>query len=151
MTWPWGAGGFLMVGQTIMKMKKNEHKIFVPTLCLILLILVSSALANDPAGISKPAAFQIVLKDVLDESMEGKWVYVAREAVKADTEIKAFNKIVKSPPFDGWFFFIDDHPWANWEHPCRYVFVNGATGEYRIIPARMPPPKTKKDSTMLLV
>ncbi len=71
--------------------------------------------------------------------MEGRWVHVAVETVKANAEIKAFNKIVKSPPFDAWFFFIDDHPWANWEHPCRYVFVNAATGEYVIIPVSMPP------------
>ena len=120
-------------------MKKNGHKIFVTIICLIVSILISPAIADDQAGISKSAAFQAVLQDVLDGSMEGKWVYVAREAVKAEAEIKAFNKTVKSPPFEGWFFFIDDHPWANWEHPCRYVFVNGATGEYRIIPARMPP------------
>ena len=23
-----------------------------------------------------------------------------------------------------WFFFIDDHPTARWNHPCRFVFIH---------------------------
>jgi len=120
-------------------MNERREKIFISILCLIFSILISPVLANDQAPLSKSVAFQIVLNDILGGSMEGKWVYAAKEAVKPETEIKAFNKIVKSPSFDGWFFFIDDHPWANWEHSCRYVFVNTITGEYQIIPSSMPP------------
>jgi uncharacterized repeat protein (TIGR02543 family) len=33
-------------------------------------------------------------------------------------------------PFERfWFFFVDDRPGANWNHPCRYVFVAEDGGE----------------------
>lgn len=40
---------------------------------------------------------------------------------------------------DSWFFFVDDAPGANWEHPAHYVLVNRATGAIRSLPARTPP------------
>ena len=36
-------------------------------------------------------------------------------------------------PFDNNFiFFVNDHPFANWNHPCRYIFIDTITGGYNI-------------------
>ena len=40
---------------------------------------------------------------------------------------------------DSWFFFVDELPGANWEHPAHYVLVSKGTGAVRTIPARIPP------------
>jgi hypothetical protein len=37
-----------------------------------------------------------------------------------------------------WAFFVDDAPEANWEHPCRYIFVL-ENGEIVEVPETAPP------------
>ena len=37
-----------------------------------------------------------------------------------------------------WAFLIDDFPQANWEHPCRYVFVH-VDGTLSIVEETAPP------------
>jgi hypothetical protein len=39
---------------------------------------------------------------------------------------------------EGWLFFIDDRPGANWEHACRYVFV-GRGGNVEVVAGQTPP------------
>ena len=47
---------------------------------------------------------------------------------------------VCSNPYDrGWFFFVDDHPSANWSHSCRYVFVTEDASEFTVFYATEPP------------
>ena len=43
-----------------------------------------------------------------------------------------------SPFADGWFYFVDDQPYANWSHPCRYVFVSGDMSAYVIVYSNEP-------------
>jgi hypothetical protein len=38
-----------------------------------------------------------------------------------------------------YFFLIDDHPTANWGHPCRYVWVNEADGSLTCEAHNSPP------------
>jgi hypothetical protein len=40
---------------------------------------------------------------------------------------------------DSYFFFVDDAPGANWEHPAKYVFVNAKTGAVQQVSANTPP------------
>jgi len=84
--------------------------ILLTALFLSVSFLVPYAMALDEPVISKSRAFEFVFENVLNGVPKGKRVYGTGEVVKAKTEIKAFDKIVKSPPFDGWFFFVDDYP-----------------------------------------
>ena len=56
-----------------------------------------------------------------------------------NTSIRSLVEPVMSPPYESWFFFVDDMPLANWEHPCRYIFVNVKTGDYELLSKRRPP------------
>ena len=40
---------------------------------------------------------------------------------------------------DSWFFFVDDAPGANWEHPARFVLVDKETGKVRVTHVKTPP------------
>ena len=40
---------------------------------------------------------------------------------------------------ESWFFFVDELPGANWEHPAHYVLVNKDTGVTRSVPVKTPP------------
>jgi hypothetical protein len=35
--------------------------------------------------------------------------------------------------------FVDREPLANWGHPCRFVLIDGDTGEITTLEARFPP------------
>lgn len=45
------------------------------------------------------------------------------------------------PPAPEWAFFSDDLPEANWEHPCRYIFVGGTPERphINVTPDTLPP------------
>ena len=89
-------------------------------------------------GISKMDAYNLVISELLNGSTEGKWVYVDPKPVKAGTTIESWRSSIELPRKEGWFFFIDDNPMANWAHPCRYVFVDLA-GKITLYEATMPP------------
>ncbi|NLJ82582.1 MAG: hypothetical protein GX330_05595 [Bacteroidales bacterium] len=38
-------------------------------------------------------------------------------------------------------YFIDEYPYANWTHPCRYLFVNKDNGQVHEIKTKTPPDK----------
>ncbi len=43
-------------------------------------------------------------------------------------------------PFERFYFaFVDDVPRANWEHPCRYVFVSEDATSFAVLYKMMPP------------
>ena len=88
--------------------------------------------------LSKMDAYDLVISQVLNGSTEGKLVYVSSEPVKAGTIIESWYSSIELPQKEGWFFFVDDHPSANWEHPCRYVFVD-LTGKMTVYKATTPP------------
>ena len=88
--------------------------------------------------LSKMDARNLVISQVLNGNTEGKLVYVSSEPVKAGTIIESWYSSIELPQKEGWFFFVDDHPSANWEHPCRYVFVD-LTGKMTVYKATTPP------------
>ncbi len=40
---------------------------------------------------------------------------------------------------DSWFFFVDEAPGGNWEHPATYVLVGRTSGKLTTVAARTPP------------
>jgi hypothetical protein len=109
--------------------------------CAVLALLMGTSLAwaNSNSAVTREAAYEIVLQQGLNGNAEGKIVLGTSNPVPPNTGIKTWKGTVMLPNAEGWFFFIDDHPFANWEHPCRFVFVNIETGEYTEIPYRAPP------------
>lgn len=69
-------------------------------------------------------ASEALVERVLGGSTEGLRVSGRLAPVDA-AEIAVFNREGPvSPPWPScWLFLVDDEPAANWEHPCRYVFL----------------------------
>lgn len=44
-----------------------------------------------------------------------------------------------SPSFDSYAFFIDEYPYQNWGHPCRFLFVNIENGAISTDVCLFPP------------
>lgn len=103
----------------------------------LLLNYISSA--QTLLNISKDEAWNIVKEKVLGNNTKGIEVYVSPKVLGACTTVPTVVDIENSPPFDSWFFFIDDMPLANWSHPCRYVYVDVCNGTYSIKDMKFPP------------
>lgn len=108
-------------------------------LLITLLCSFASLNAQNSSSLSKENAWQLVKKQVLKDSTEGKIIYMSDEPLSAGSSIPSFLRTEHSPLYKAWFFFIDDMPEANWDHPCRWVFVNVGNGAYEIRDRRNPP------------
>jgi len=84
-------------------------------------------------------AFQIVKETVLTDGQENLPVYGTKGVLPAGTRLETFGDPVTTLESPAWFVFIDLHPGANWEHACRYVFVDPGTGAVRTLDATRPP------------
>lgn len=89
--------------------------------------------------ITKCEAWQIVKSQVLKGDTSNINVYASNSTYKANSSIRAILRTEKTPDFTSWFFFIDDDPYANWEHPCRYIFVNAEDGTFIVRNNTRPP------------
>ena len=56
-----------------------------------------------------------------------------------EVTISSWRNKIPFPYEKAWFFFLDDHPNTNWEHPCHYIFVNYEDNQYEIIQETSPP------------
>lgn len=78
------------------------------------------------------------LQALLDESVildfQSKIILVSKDAAKAGQTISTARGEVITAGSEGWFFFVDDHPIANWDHPCRYIFIS-RSGNVEIVDA----------------
>jgi len=100
----------------------------------------ASVLFGQPALIGSPEeAFDAVVGDIGHGNVDGLGIFVSREILPEGTVITNYKGPFYALQQAQWFVMIDDHPGANWEHPCRYVFVDPETGESQIIEATSPP------------
>ena len=80
----------------------------------------------------------------------GQTSYVSKEFVKPNTTIPANYHTYLSPGYTSWVFFIDDVPFGNWSHPCRYAYVNVENGKYDVSDGTWPPTSLEKDFKLLV-
>ena len=95
-------------------------------------------------------AKRLVVDDILGGDISGKAIYMVKSPISEGTIARGWRPKVQTfvMPFDrGWFFFIDDHLMANWEHPCRYVFIDYQATEYREFEAYTPPEVWEKSTS----
>lgn len=117
----------------------------VQVLCssVFLIFLLLAPLAD--AQISTPvAARDYVLDDLLQGETAGKRILVHPDLLAAGTEIHAWHTIPLVTPAEGYVVFIDDFAYANFEHPCRYVFVDPTFGATQVVENRTPPREMAK-------
>ena len=84
------------------------------------------------AQVSRDSAYAILKTDILDSTWIEKEIFSTTEVLHfGDTVSSSFgNKLFLVPYSDCWFFFVDEKPFANWCHGCKYVFINKETGDY---------------------
>ncbi len=87
---------------------------------------------SEKTEITQEMAWQIVKLIVLRNHLDNIDVYVSKEPIHPNTTIECYYSTELSPNYTSWLFFIDDVPFGNWGHPCRYVYVNGVGGKCEI-------------------
>jgi hypothetical protein len=104
-------------------------------LSLCVLVLAGGVLASP----ERNAVLDRVVDEVLDGQLDGRRVYITSEPIVEGTPVRAISSTVFTAPTSGWLVFIDDHARANFDHKCRYAFVDEASGELSIYQAVSPP------------
>ena len=79
---------------------------------------------------TKEEIIEIVVTEVLYNETEGKELYIMPEPLPPGTVIWSWTQEIRRLPAEEWLVFIDDFPMANWEHSCRYVFVDNTKRTY---------------------
>ena len=103
----------------------------------IALLLPVSCNKAQYGNITREEAYGLARKK-LDVSMDEVDIYASIRRLAPGTTFRLGEKSLTSPVGESWLFFVDDQPQANWEHPCRYVFVD-MNGDVKIYFEKTPP------------
>jgi hypothetical protein len=112
------------------------------SMVLLCFILAGAGVsAADKKEITREQAWEIVKKEILKDPLKDKAVYISEHPLKANDTIKSWEKVITVPGnFQRcWLVFVDDQYGANWQHKCRYIFVDTASGKYEVIKSLAPP------------
>jgi len=107
-----------------------------------LLIFFSTLSTVLSAQVSIKQADNIVQEYIEKEITNYYWLY-SNENIIIDkngvTTIESWRKEPINVNYSCFVYFIDEYPYANWEHPCRYLFVNKSNGQLYEKKAETPP------------
>lgn len=103
----------------------------------IALLLPVSCTKAQYGNITREEAYGLAMKK-LDVSMDEVDIYASIRRLAPGTPVHMLFEDLNSPAKESWLFFVDDVPQANWEHPCRYVFVD-VNGNVKCYFETMPP------------
>lgn len=105
-----------------------KNKIFLTT-CLLVWFTNNVFVQS---RITREGAYRIVKQKGLVDTL-GNAVRVSRQTIPPNTVIKLMIDSIISPASDSWFFFIDEKPFYDWAHPCKYVFFDTSDSTLTII------------------
>jgi hypothetical protein len=108
----------------------------------VLFVLFSATLFAEPADarvLTRDEALSKIIDDAIDVDVDQVRLYITREPVETGAPFLSWKRAEMTAPARGWFAFIDDHPTANFEHACRYIFVDEESGEIEVVPSTVPP------------
>lgn len=112
---------------------------FVSSLvCTIALLLLIAPTAVSQIATPEQARDH-VLQQLLDDDTSGKRIMVHPQRFVTGDRVETWYRTAMVAPSEGYVVFVDDMAFANFEHPCRYVFVDGSTGEMTVANAQTPP------------
>ena len=89
---------------------------------------------NVQAQYTRQQAINLVENTILQTDIGSVDVYASLTSRTSSQPIDVFNnETITCTYANNWVFFVDDKPFANWMHDCRYIFVDASTGNYNIV------------------
>ncbi len=104
-------------------------------LATIILVLFA---ASSAWSVTFDQATDIVISEVCLGNLEDTRLSTIEGIQEQGTIISSFSDEVMVP-FNSYLFIVDRMPDANWEHPCQWVFVDVASGEFAVFDMLSPP------------
>ena len=110
-------------------------------LVFVILFLFYCSTNKTPMGyeISRSEAVTLVLDQIVASDTMERGVYLFPEIINKSSKVYVVSDTSYCVHYNSWFFFIDDMIAHDFEHPCRFVFVNCENGNYEIFPESLPP------------
>ena len=110
-------------------------------LFLLLVVIMGTlvSFAQNNKFLSQDEAWKIVFNQVLNGDTTNVNVYISKSPIQAQGKTQAIGTDEQYPNNPSWFVFVDDFPFANWEHPCRFVYVDISTGITEVQTKKMGP------------
>ena len=102
----------------------------------VLLAIMALPLYAAEVGSPQDAA-DLVMNQYLQDGIFGKSVLSFPQPLAQGETVEGWHEEI-AVPFDGYLVLIDDMALANWEHPCRWVFV-GYDGRTEVVRLYTPP------------
>ncbi len=100
---------------------------------LILIAIILQLPFYSSGQFTRQKAIDLVLNQILASDTGYINVYSSYDTIPDTSNIILLNGQTISPPYPyNWVFFSDDNPVANWNHTCRYIFINSNTGDFTI-------------------
>lgn len=90
------------------------------------------------AQTTRDEAFELLKNKVITKTLDSLEIYANKTILAENTEVKSYNNMILKTLDTSWMFFIDEQPFENWSHACKYVFIN-IKGEIQIVEANMFP------------
>lgn len=82
------------------------------------------------AQFTKNQADDLIINQVLAGQTGTINVFTFPDSLNSPSQIlQADSTLIASPFPRSWIYFVDDFPFANWNHPSRYIFINIDNGE----------------------
>ena len=106
----------------------------ISSLFIFLLCLCTFTKAYAGNGVSPDEAVRIA-KQLTADSGQAYRYYISKTTLK---DTIAYGNDLRG---EYWMVFVDEMPGANWQHPCKYIFINAAESEplNYVVDAVMPP------------
>ena len=109
-------------------------------IAIAMMTTLVTASAQNGTGCTKQQADNMVLNTLLVSDLASSDVYCLDTLIGKSDTLWYFDGSFIHPPYNtSWVYFVDDCPYANWVHPCRYIFVNATNGNYQLVYSELPP------------
>jgi len=103
------------------------------------------------AQFTRQQAIDKVLNEILPADTGNINLYIATDVYTGSENIELPDGSLILNPFENnYVFFVNDFPFANWNHPCRYIFISQATGDYSVVYKNVYPLGVNDDFTVVL-
>ena len=104
--------------------------------CLLMLLYAETTYAETTYAESKLKIENYISTNGIGDSIG---LYYYPKLVNTDSILLVNKDFLISPPSESHMFFIDEHPYQNWGHPCRFFFVNVKDGTLSTEVCLFPP------------
>jgi hypothetical protein len=111
----------------------------------ILVIIAIMLFTSLSAQITKQQAIDSVMLNVIKQDSVNYNVLIFPYVIAGSDFWLPAHQILHCPYDSAWLFFVDMFPIAQWEHDCKYLFINRLNGDFTEVSHKLPPIRYQRD------